>query len=150
VLSVTEPEQSFEFAVAANPVPSLLRGFSAPVILNYPYADADLLYLMAHDDDPFARWEAGQRLAADIILRRKGRPPAEFLEAARRVLAGEDHAFIAEMLTLPSETFLAESLEVVDPDALHAARLALRRAIAEALQARSPTRPTRPRSAGAR
>jgi aminopeptidase N len=134
VLSVTEPEQSFDFAVPEKPVPSLLRGFSAPVLLHYPYTDAELLHLMAHDDDPFARWEAGQRLAADIILRRKGKPPAGFLEAARRVLAGADHAFVAEMLTLPSETFLAESLEVVDPDALHAARLALRRAVAEALQ----------------
>ncbi len=134
ILSVTEPEQSFDFAVPEKPVPSLLRGFSAPVLLNYPYTDAELLHLMAHDDDPFARWEAGQRLAADIILRRRGEPPAGFLEAARRVLAGTDHAFVAEMLTLPSETFLAESLEVVDPDALHAARLALRRRLADALQ----------------
>jgi len=134
VLAVTQVEQSFDFDVAEKPVPSLLRGFSAPVILNYPYTDAELLHLVAHDDDPFARWEAGQRLAADIILRRKGAPPAEFLEAARRVLAGKDHAFVAEMLTLPSETFLAESLEVVDPDALHAARLALRRRLAEALR----------------
>ncbi|HEX5093021.1 MAG TPA: aminopeptidase N [Burkholderiales bacterium] len=134
VLSVTEAEQSFDFAVPEKPVPSLLRGFSAPVILNYPYTDADLLHLLAHDDDPFARWEAGQRLTADIILRRQGKPPADFLQAARRVLAGQDHAFVAEMLTLPSETFLAESLEVVDPDALHAARLALRRTLAEALQ----------------
>jgi aminopeptidase N len=134
VLSVTETEQSFDFDVAEKPVPSLLRGFSAPVILHYPYTDAELLHLLAHDDDPFARWEAGQRLAADIILRRRGKPPAEFLAAARAVLSGRDHAFVAEMLTLPSEAFLAESLEVVDPDALHAARLALRRKIAEALQ----------------
>jgi len=134
VLSVTEPEQAFEFEVAEKPVPSLLRGFSAPVALRYPYTDDDLLHLMAHDDDAFNRWEAGQRLAADIILRRKGEPPAAYLEAARRALAGRDHAFAAEMLTLPSETFLAESLEVVDPDALHAARLRLRREMAAALE----------------
>jgi aminopeptidase N len=134
VLSVTRREQSFAFPAAGRPVPSLLRGFSAPVILNYPYAEAELLHLMAHDDDPFARWEAGQRLAAEIILRRAGEPSAAFLEAARRVLAGSDHAFVAEMLTLPSEAFLAESLEVVDPDALHAARNALRRRLAGALE----------------
>jgi aminopeptidase N len=134
VLSVTEAQQSFDFEVPEKPVPSLLRGFSAPVILTYPYTDAELLHLMAHDDDAFNRWEAGQRLAAAIILERKGKPPAAYLEAARRVLAGRDHAFAAEMLTLPSETFLAESLEVVDPDALHVARLALRRSLAEALQ----------------
>jgi aminopeptidase N len=134
VLSVTEAEQTFDFDVPEKPVPSLLRGFSAPVILHYPYTDAELLHLMAHDDDPFNRWEAGQRLAADVILRRQGKAPAEFLDAARRALAGNDHAFAAEMLTLPSEAFLAERLAVVDPDALHAARLALRRQLAEALQ----------------
>jgi aminopeptidase N len=134
VLSVTQAEQSFEFAAPDRPVPSLLRGFSAPVILNYPYSEADLLHLMAHDDDPFNRWEAGQRLAADLILKSRGRPSPAFLEAAVRVLAEQDHAFVAETLALPSEAFLAEQLEVVDPDALHAARNTLRRSLAEALQ----------------
>jgi aminopeptidase N len=134
VLSLKQAEETFEFAAPDEPVPSLLRGFSAPVILNYPYTEADLLHLMAHDDDPFNRWEAGQRLAAEIILRRQGEASAAFLEAARRVLAGEDHAFVAEMLTLPSETFLAEQLEVVDPDALHEARNTLRVRFAQALR----------------
>jgi len=134
VLSVTQAEQRFEFAAAQRSVPSLLRGFSSPVILNYPYAEADLLHLMAHDDDPFNRWEAGQRLAAETILKRKGEPSAAFLDAARRVLAEKDPAFAAEALALPSETFLAEQLEVVDPDALHAARNGLRRKIAKALE----------------
>ncbi|MDH5351401.1 MAG: aminopeptidase N [Betaproteobacteria bacterium] len=135
VLSVTRADETFEFAAAAKTVPSLLRGFSAPVILNYPYTEADLLHLMAHDDDPFNRWEAGQRLAAQTVLNRKGEPSSAYLEAARRVLAERDHAFVAEVLALPSETFLAEQLEVVDPDALHEARNALRRRIARALQA---------------
>jgi aminopeptidase N len=134
VLSVKQAEETFEFAAAAKPVPSLLRGFSAPVILNYPYTEADLLHLMAHDDDPFNRWEAGQRLAAETILRKKGEPSPAYLEAARRVLAEKDHAFVAEVLALPSETFLAEQLDVVDPDALHESRNALRRHIATALQ----------------
>ena len=134
VLAVTRPEEQFDFKVSEKPVPSLLRGFSAPVILNYPYSEAELVHLMAHDDDPFNRWEAGQRLAAAIILKQNGEPSAAFLEAARRVLAGKDHAFVAEALALPSEAFLAEQLEVVDPDALHEARGLLRRRIAKALQ----------------
>jgi aminopeptidase N len=134
VLPVKQAEETFEFAVAEQPVPSLLRGFSAPVILNYPYTEADLLQLMAQDDDPFNRWEAGQRLAAGIILNKKGEPSPAFLEAARRLLAGKDHAFVAEVLALPSETFLAEQLEVVDPDALHESRCTLRQCVAKALQ----------------
>jgi aminopeptidase N len=134
VLSVKQAEEMFEFDVAEKPVPSLLRGFSAPVILNYPYSEADLVHLMAHDDDPFNRWEAGQRLAADIILKRKGEPSKAYLEAALRLLAEKDHAFVAEALALPSEAFLAEQMEVVDPDALHASRTALRRNLAKALQ----------------
>jgi aminopeptidase N len=134
VLPVKRAEESFTFAMTEPPVPSLLRGFSAPVILNYPYREAELVHLMAHDDDPFNRWEAGQRLAAQIILKNGGEPSSAFLDAARRVLAEKDHAFVAEALVPPSEAFLAEQIEVVDPDALHAARNTLRRHIAKALQ----------------
>jgi aminopeptidase N len=131
VLSVKEKEQIFRFEnLEARPVPSLLRGFSAPVILNYPYSEADLVHLLAHDDDPFNRWEAAQRLSAEIILKRKGNPSAAFLESVRSLLKDKDPAFIAETLTLPPETFLAEQMAVVDPDALHAARNALRHALA--------------------
>jgi aminopeptidase N len=134
VLALQQAEETFEFALAEQPVPSLLRGFSAPVILDYAYSEADLLHLMAHDDDPFNRWEAGQRLAAEIVLKRQGVPSPAFLEAARRLLAEKDHAFVAEALALPSETFLAEQLEEVDPDALHESRCTLRRCVAKALQ----------------
>ena len=137
VLSVTEPAQRFVFEnVAAKPVPSLLRRFSAPVILKYDYAEADLVHLMAHDSDPFNRWEAGQRLATAIVLDQAGEPSRAFLDACARVLAdaGRDPAFAAEALALPSEAFLAEQLDVVDPEALHAARNRLRRATAEALK----------------
>src|SRR5262249_52327124 len=104
---------------------------SAPVVLNYPYSEADLLHLLANDDDPFNRWEAAQRLAAEIILKRDGKPSTAFLAALGGVLDENDPAFAAEGLSLPAETFLAEQMEVVDPDALHASRNALRRAIAE-------------------
>ena len=136
VLSLRDTEETFTFdGLKAPPVPSLLRGFSAPVILNYPYTEPDLLQLMAHDDDPFNRWEAGQRLAASTILGAKGTPTAAFVAAARNVLRNPDHAFAAEALALPAETFLAEQLELVDPDALHEARNRLRRELAAALEA---------------
>jgi aminopeptidase N len=104
------------------------------VILRYPYSEADLLHLMAQDDDAFNRWEAGQRLAASIILEKNGLPPAAFVEAARNVLRDPDPAFVAEALTLPAEAFLAEQMALVDPDRLHESRNALRRALAAALQ----------------
>jgi len=134
VLSLKKQEESFSFPVKGKPVPSLLRGFSAPVILNYPYSEADLLHLLAHDDDPFNRWEAGQRLAATIILEKERGPSAAFLEAARSVLRDPDPAFVTEVLSLPSETFLAEQMSVVDPDRLHESRNALRRALAAGLK----------------
>jgi aminopeptidase N len=134
VLSLKKAEETFSFPVKQKPVPSLLRGFSAPVILNYPYTEDELLHLMARDDDAFNRWEAGQRLATTTILGSKGAPSAGFLAAAKNVLGDPDPAFAAEALNLPSETFLAEQLEVVDPDALHEARNRLRRELGRALK----------------
>jgi aminopeptidase N len=131
VLSVTGQEQSFRFDnLKAKPVPSLLRGFSAPVILNYPYTEDDLVHLLANDDDPFNRWEAAQRLAADTILKQGGKPTEKFLNSISIILKEKDAAFVAEVLALPSETFLAEQMDVVDPDALHTSRNALRLALA--------------------
>ncbi|MCX7959971.1 MAG: aminopeptidase N, partial [Burkholderiales bacterium] len=135
LLELREREERYAFAAPEPPVPSLLRNFSAPVIVNFPYSERDLLELMAKDDDPFNRWEAGQRLATRLILERGGEPSPAYLEAVRTLLADPDPAFAAEALALPSEAFLAEQLDVVDPEALHAARRRLRRAIAEALKA---------------
>jgi aminopeptidase N len=135
VLSLQKPEETFTFSgLKAKPVPSLLRDFSAPVILKYPYTEADLLHLMANDDDAFNRWEAGQRLATSTILEHQGVPTPAFVAAARNVLGSRDHAFAAEALNLPAETFLAEQLELVDPDALHEARNRLRRELAQKLE----------------
>jgi len=144
VLSLRGATQEFIFAkVAVAPVPSLLRDFSAPVVLDFDYSDADLAHLMAHDSDPFNRWEAGQRLAGRLIvaatatLGAGGTPdwPDSFAQAAARVLAAADAdpAFAAEALSLPGEATLAEQFEVIDPDALHAARNGLRRFLAEQL-----------------
>ena len=151
VLDVKAAEQQFVFEnIPARPVPSLLRGFSAPVVLKYAYGDEALTHLIAHDSDAFNRWEAGQQLAASLILRgaaamRDGgimEIPDSFIRAYGRVLAdairgGGDPAFAAEALSLPSETWLAEQIaadESVDPDSLHEARLTLRRRLAHDLK----------------
>ncbi|MGH9575932.1 MAG: aminopeptidase N, partial [Terriglobales bacterium] len=135
VLSVKRAEEEFVFLnVTRQPVPSLLRGFSAPVNLRIEYSDADLTHLMAHDSDAFNRWEAGQRLALKLLLRgiasyRAGHAPAfpeSFVKAFSRALAdaAQDPAFAAEALALPSEGYVAEQMEQADPDAIHAVRVA--------------------------
>jgi len=145
VLDVKQAMEHFTFAgIAAKPVPSLLRGFSAPVILKYPYDETALAHLMADDSDDFNRWEAGQRLAGDLILRRAAAmraggdmaTPRLFIDALGKVLvnAGRDPAFAAEALSLPGEAYLAEQMDEVDPDSLHAARMATRRDIAHSLR----------------
>jgi len=145
VLSLNAAKEHFVFVdVPRKPVLSLLRGFSAPVILRYHYTSEELTHLLAHDADAFNRWEAGQRLALDILLRavsalQAGTEPAfpdSFVAASVRVLADGpvDPAFTAEALSLPSEGYLAEQMEMVDPDAIHAARVALRRHLARSLR----------------
>jgi aminopeptidase N len=145
VLSITEPEQRFVFVnVPARPVPSLARNFSAPVNVKYDYDVPRLTHLMAHDSDPFNRWEAGQRLATTLMLKgiedlRAGRPygaPEAFVHAFGRVLADAagDPAFAAEALSLPSESFLAEQMEVVHPDAIHTVRTRFARTVGEVLR----------------
>jgi aminopeptidase N len=142
VLSLKAAEERYTFVdVAQSPVPSLLRDFSAPVYLKFEYRDAELAHLMAHDSDAFNRWEAGQRLATRLMLDciAAGRldVPAIFLDAFARALreGGRDPAFAAEVLALPAETFIAEQMALVDPDAIHATRRGLRRALAQALRA---------------
>jgi len=145
VLPVKQPEERFSFEnVAAKPVPSLLRDFSAPVIVRHDYTEAELTHLMAHDSDAFNRWEAGQQLALGIMLRAiagaQGGPapelPRAFADAAASVVAdsSKDRAFAAEMLALPSEAYIAEQMRVVDPDAIHAVRGELKRRLAAALR----------------
>jgi aminopeptidase N len=145
VLQVTEAEQSFTFEdVPAAPVPSLFRGFSAPVKLKDVPLE-QLKFLAAHDSDSFARWEAGQQVAArhllDLIAAwQRGDTLAldpDLVESFRRSLTGQsaDPAFTAETLMLPSETFLADQMPVVDVEAIHAAREVVRAGIGQALAA---------------
>ena len=141
VLSLRQEKTIFRFTnVPAPPVPSLGRNFSAPVIINYPYSDNALLYLLTFDSDPFNRWEAGQRLALKLLLQaladrqaaREVRFPDFLADAFACVLADglKDPAFAAEALALPLEVDIAEKLAVIDPDAVHQVRLAMRRFLA--------------------
>jgi aminopeptidase N len=149
-LVLTESAQQFTFVgVDAEPVPSILRGFSAPVILDFDYSDAQLLTLLANDPDPFNRWEAGQRLALRSALKaidESATPEAPVLDAAyidamAAVLRDPklDAAFKELVLTLPSETYIAEQLPVVDPQRIHAVREAMRAQLATALFAQWET-----------
>jgi aminopeptidase N len=132
VLVVAEEQQRFTFLdLPRPPVPSLLRGFSAPVRLKGVSPDR-LRLLAAHDTDPFVRWESGDQYAADLLLNaaahwRRGETVAlepHLIEAMRATLAGADAdpAFTAEALSLPSESFLADQMQVADPEAIHAVR----------------------------
>ncbi|MBK6009194.1 aminopeptidase N [Ramlibacter ginsenosidimutans] len=138
---LTQASETLTFpGYAAEPVPSLLRGFSAPVILDYEYSDQQLLALLAHDTDPFNRWEAAQRLAtgrALTFLRSDSavQLDAPYVEAMRSVLRHPalDAAFKELVLTLPGETYIAEQLDVVDPQRVHAVRESMRAQLAQAL-----------------
>ena len=142
VVLASEAESRFTFVdVASPPVPSLLRGFSAPVKMSGMSRDR-LKFLAAHDTDPFARWEAGQQYSTGLLLdmissiQRGETPTVEpaLIQAMEATLDGADPAFVAEALTLPGEAFLADQMTVVDPDAIHAARDLARRAVAAGLR----------------
>jgi aminopeptidase N len=109
---------------------SINRGFSAPVVLETNRTAADLAFLSAHDDDPFARYEATQQLMLDTLLRAIAGDAdhAAVVEAVRETLASDtlDPAFVAEAVLLPSESFIGDHMGRVDPEAIRAAREALR------------------------
>jgi aminopeptidase N len=145
VLELTEASQTFTFTgIKAAPTPSLLRDFSAPVVLEYAYTDDELLHLFSHDSDPVNRWEAGQRLAMERLLKLtaavagggKMELDSTFVQAMGKILSDEslDAAFREQALLLPSETMIAEQMDVVNPQAIHMARQFVRRMIGGALR----------------
>jgi len=142
VLVLSEAREFFTFVnVDEEPVPSLLRGFSAPVTLADGLSDAELLLLLQHDTDPFNRWEAGQRLAlARLLSAVRGNGDLQldgpFIDAMRNVLTHPtlDAAFKEMVLVAPSEIYVAEQLESVDPQRVHAAREAMRMQMAQTLR----------------
>ncbi len=148
VLELTEASHSFTFlGLDAEPVPSLLRGFSAPVKLDAGYDDDELAHLMAHDSDAFTRWDAGQRLAGNVLLTLAGDHaagrPAGALDArlvaafaASLDRAPEDPAFAARALSLPSSGYLGQQMAVIDVEGLRHAQDRTRRELGTSLRER--------------
>ena len=145
VLDLKDEEQTFVFTgMDERPLPSLLRGFSAPVRLNYDYSREDLVFLMSNDEDGFNRWDSCQRLAIDVLMElvasvQDGKELAvdpSLINAYGQLLADKslDKAMVAEMMNLPSETYLAEQMEVIDVDAIHTAREFVKQQIAANLK----------------
>ena len=145
VLEISEAEQSLVFEqVAEAPVPSLLRDFSAPVKLDYPYSREDLVHLMARDSDGFNRWEACNQLALavlqDLINARSSNTGLELdprlVEAYRGLLTDPslDRAMVALMLTLPTEAYLSEEADIIEVEAIHEARQFARHTLGSVLE----------------
>jgi aminopeptidase N len=144
VLSITSAQQCFTFVdIAERPLPSLLRGFSAPVKLSFPYDRDQLMFLMQHDSDGFNRWEASQQLAVQVLQElieqcQRGESlqlDQRLVSALRGLLLDTslDPAMVAEMLSLPGEAYLTEISAVADVDAIHLAREFARQQLAEQL-----------------
>lgn len=143
LLELTQAEQSFTFeGLSERPVPSPLRGFSAPVILDRETTNAERAFLLAHDTDPFNRWEAGRQLAKSALIAMIDggqAPDGAYLDGLRALVTDEglDPAFRALCLGLPSEDDLAQSLadtgRTPDPQAIWEGRQAMRLAVAEVL-----------------
>ncbi|WP_027711742.1 aminopeptidase N [Dickeya chrysanthemi] len=142
VLNVTEAEQTFVFDdVPCQPVPSLLREFSAPVKLNYPWSDEQLTFLMRHASNAFSRWDAAQSLLANYIRLNVARHqqqqplslPMHVVDAFRGVLLDDqlDPMLASQILSLPGENEMAELFDVIDPDAIAAVRHALTQTLAQ-------------------
>ena len=143
---MTQATQSVTFTqVTQEPVPSILRGFSAPVVLQFDYSNEQLLTLLAHDTDPFNAWEAGQRLALRSAIQAISASPDaattylpdSYIQAMRSILRHPtlDAAFKELVLTLPAQSYIAEQLDVVDPQRVHAVREAMRLQLAQQLHA---------------
>ncbi len=146
VLHLTEAAQSFQFDhIASRPIPSLLRDFSAPVKLHYPYADEDLVRLVTHDSDAFNRFEAAQTYAMRVMLNlirdyQQDNPlevPTTYINMIRKLLTTPttDHFLLAEMLILPSEKYIGQQMACVDVDAIHDVREFVLMTLAQQLQA---------------
>ena len=144
VLEMTETVQSFRFdGLAARPVASILRGFSAPVVLDRAASPEERAFLLAHDTDPFNKWEAGRALAKEVLARmvtEGAEPGPDWLDALARVALDEslDPAFRALALRLPGEDDMAQTLHEAgvtpDPQAIHEARRRMGRALATRLR----------------
>jgi aminopeptidase N len=145
VLRVTKKEEEFVFTdIFERPVPSLLRGYSAPIRLESDVTDDDLFFLLANDSDEFNRWEAGQILARKLMLSlvddfQHNKPlvlNSNFLDGFRRILSDSslDKEFVAKAITLPGEGEIMDLMKVADPDAVHTVRSFIRKQLASELR----------------
>ncbi|MFM2366080.1 MAG: hypothetical protein RIR95_688 [Pseudomonadota bacterium] len=158
VLELTKSTQSFDFTgLSSKPTASILRGFSAPVVLDRAVSVADRAFLLAHDTDEFNRWEAGRALAKDVLARmivEEGEPLPELMDGLRRIAfdTGLDPAFRALALRLPGEDDMAATLHaaghVPDPAVIHTQQRRLSVALAQALSAGLPALEQSLRSTG--
>jgi aminopeptidase N len=136
LVELTDATQTWVFDhVPSEPVLSINRGFSAPIVIEYDQSEADLLTLFTKDDDAFNRWEAGQKLAMQLILAERT-PDEALLQSYRLILQDPtlDPAFKELALTLPAETYLYEQCASVEPQTIHANRKAFRQALAQHLE----------------
>ena len=136
LLELTESTQTWTFdQIEDRPVLSINRNFSAPVNIDFEQSEEDLLTLLSSDDDPFNRWEAGQKLAMQMILNNR-LPDLALINAYREILLDPelDPAFKELVLTLPAESYLYEQCKSVDPQKIFAARRAFRKELAKQLQ----------------
>ncbi|XP_020216415.1 puromycin-sensitive aminopeptidase isoform X3 [Cajanus cajan] len=145
ILRVTKKEEEFVFTdIFERPVPSLLRGYSAPIRLESDLTDSDLFFLLANDSDEFNRWEAGQVLARKLMLNlvddlQHNKPlilNPNFVDGFKRILCDSslDKEFVAKAITLPGEGEIMDMMEVADPDAVHAVRTFIRKQLASELR----------------
>jgi aminopeptidase N len=141
VLRVTKKEEEFVFSdIVERPIPSLLRGYSAPIRLHSDLTDTDLSFLLAHDSNEFNRWEAGQLLARKLMLTlvsdyQQNKTLVlneEFVNGLKSILCDSslDKEFIAKAITLPGEGEIMDMMEVADPDAVHAVRSFIKKKLA--------------------
>ena len=145
VLILTEKKQAFVFPqIAARPTVSFLRNFSAPVKVVFEQSDAELSLMMAHDPDPFNRWDAGQKLGLHHLLEQIERHQrGESIDVHEQLVRGlrnllldqdSDPAFLAMALVLPSENWIGQQMEVIDPVAIFTVRQQFRALIAQSLR----------------
>ncbi len=145
ILQLTKDKQAFVFKnLDHKPILSLLRGFSAPVKLEQVQSIEELAFLLSHDSDPFNRWEAGQKLAANLIFSliediQQGKPlrlNPILIEVFKHLLTQEweDLSYLSLLLTLPAEIYLAGQMKVIDVDAIHQVREFVREQLAINLQ----------------
>ncbi|XP_027916375.1 puromycin-sensitive aminopeptidase isoform X2 [Vigna unguiculata] len=145
VLRVTKKEEEFVFTdIFERPVPSLLRGYSAPVRLESDLTESDLFFLLANDSDEFNRWEAGQILARKLMLNlvddfQHNKPLVlnpNFVNGFKSILCdlSLDKEFVAKAITLPGEGEIMDMMKIADPDAVHAVRTFIRNQLASELR----------------